>query len=137
MLASWHFEWIRAMVVSGHVCGSGTDSQCRLLLSFLLETVVCQVVSLSCWRVCPFSSAPADSTFTSNQTPSLAAVTWPRYRQLRHFFFFFLLNIPFPVVQYSCHSRQLEVVVQSCSNGGFLALWVLKGDAGHCLNDVT
>lgn len=34
MLASWHFEWIRAMLVSGHVCGSGTDSWYCVLLSF-------------------------------------------------------------------------------------------------------
>lgn len=70
MLASWHFEWIRAMVVSGHVCGSGTDppdAVCRcLLVSYLAPSF--GVLSGFVHSTCPLSashSAPTHCTFSS------------------------------------------------------------------------
>lgn len=76
MLASWHFEWIRAMVVSGHVCGSGTDPPgCCVSLSsgFLFSSSSVRkplfgVLSGFVHSTCPLSashSAPTHCTFSS------------------------------------------------------------------------
>ncbi|XP_053726968.1 multiple C2 and transmembrane domain-containing protein 1 isoform X3 [Synchiropus splendidus] len=49
MLASWHFEWIRAMVVSGHVCGSALLSLSFVRWPSVLRFVrVCFAVNVKC-----------------------------------------------------------------------------------------
>lgn len=52
MLASWHFEWIKAMVVSGHVCGCGTDSSASVYHCLLVNWLALRVSGGHCLASC-------------------------------------------------------------------------------------